>query len=55
MIESLEVAALIFIALMCLAVMLIVLILGPIVYIIGVIILCVFYYPYIWFKSWIEK
>ena len=55
MIKSLEVAAMILVSLMCLAVMLVVLILGPIVYIIGVIILCVFYYPYIWFKGWIEK
>ena len=55
MIESLEVAALVLVSLICLVVILVVLILGPIVYIIGVIILCVFYYPYIWFKSWIEK
>ena len=54
MIGSLKEAALIFIALVCLAVVLVILILCPVAYVIGTLILCVFYYPYIQIKRWLK-
>ena len=54
MIGSLKEAALIFIALVCLAVVLVILILCPVAYVIGALILCVFYYPYIQIKRWLK-
>ena len=55
MIESLREAALIFLALICLAVVLVVLILCPVAYVIGALILSIFYYPYIQIKRWFKK
>jgi len=54
MIGSLKEAALIFIALVCLAVVLVILILCPVAYVIGALILCVFYYSYIQIKRWLK-
>ena len=55
MIGSLKEAALILVALICLVVVLVVLMLCPAVYVIGALILCVFYYPYIQIKRWLGK
>jgi len=54
MIGSLKEAALIFLALICLAMVLVILILCPVAYVIGALILCVFYYPYIQIKRWLK-
>ena len=55
MIGSLKEAALIFLALMCLAIVLVVLMLCPAIYVVGALILCAFYYPYIQIKRWFKK